>query len=293
MAMLLAGFSAMTPVAGQIQLLATGGSSTFLGDLGGKPVIGTHDIQDVDLQSTRYMLGAGIRFPFGQYVSGRLNGYYARVAANDKYTSNPERRNRNLNFFSPIVGGSAMLEFKLPSQGKPGNWYVFGGVEYFKFDPRTKYNNQTVRLQPLGTEGQFFMSGRSPYKLTSLAIPFGIGYTFFKGDRGSLSTELVCRKTFTDYMDDVSTTFVDKTQLLASNGQMAVDLSDRSLGDIPFFSDPGTIRGHSSSNDNFFFLSVTYAYTLGARKGTSASFNHKYGHRRVKHSRGNRCNDIF
>ncbi|MBK8080358.1 MAG: hypothetical protein IPK25_08795 [Saprospiraceae bacterium] len=36
---------------------------------------------------------------------------------------------------------------------------------------------------------------------------------------------------FTDYLDDVSTVYPDKTLLLAKRGQTAVELSDRSLID--------------------------------------------------------------
>jgi hypothetical protein len=155
-------------------------------------------------------------------------------------------------------------------------------VEYFHFDPRTKYNGATVRLQPLGTEGQFFLPGKKPYSLYSFAIPFGVGYNLIEAARSTLSFELILRKTFTDYIDDVSTKYVDKAQLLASNGQLAVDLSDRSHGDIANFSDPGLIRGHSDHNDNFFFLSITYSYKFGSKKPADAGFYRGYHHRKPR-----------
>ena len=261
-----------TNAQGQMQIFVNGGSSHFLGDIGGKPSLGTHDIQDLNLRSTGYFAGAGIKFSLSDYFALRMGGYYGKISADDKYTTNPERRNRNLNFFSNILGGNAMVELAIPINQAPSNWYVFGGLEYFHFDPKTTLNGQTVRLQPLGTEGQNFLPGKSPYKLNSFAIPFGVGYTFYEGPFSKWGVELNMRKTFTDYIDDVSTQYVDKTLLLANSGQTAVDLSDRNLGDIPNFSDPGTIRGHSNHNDNFFFMCISYSFKLGASKPSNASF---------------------
>lgn len=250
----------------QVNLILSAGSTHFLGDLGGSFTNGTPSIADLNLQGTRYMGGLGMRVNLGKTIALRAGGYYGRLAASDKYTTNPARRNRNLDFFSPIQGGNLILELKLlPNKQKFHKLYIFGGIEYFHFDPRTHYNGRVVRLQPLGTEGQFFMPGKSPYKLTSLAIPFGFGFNFLSSTHGYWSFELSSRKTFTDYIDDVSTNYVDKTQLLASNGQTAVDLSDRSLGEIPGFSAPGAIRGKPTYTDNFFFLCINYNIILGGK----------------------------
>lgn len=249
----------------QVQWIASGGSSHFLGDLGGKTSQGSIDIADLNLPSTRYALSAGLRVHLGPYFALKSGAYYGRLSADDKYTNYLPRKNRNLNFFSPIYGANAMLEahFGL-SRGDYKRFYVFGGIEYFHFNPKTRYNGQVVELQPLGTEGQNFMPGKSPYSLTSWAIPFGFGYKFYYFPSGFLSLELCARKSGTDYIDDASTNYPDKAALLASDGQMAVDLSDRSLGAIPGFSDAGAMRANSGYNDNFFFISVSFNRTIGA-----------------------------
>lgn len=248
------------PLKAQIELIATGGSSHFLGDLGGKPTVGTNGIADLDVQSTRYMAGLGLRFNLGHRVALRGWGYYARLAADDRFTTNRERHMRNLNFFTPVLGAEAMLEIKLREGYNGSRWYAYAGAGYFKFNPQTKYMGEKVELQPLGTEGQYFLPGKSPYKLSSFTIPFGVGYKFPASKFGYLSVSVDSRKTFTDYIDDVSTQFVDKTALMASNGPVAVALSDRSNPDgrIIGFSEPGAIRGNPNNNDNFFFLSVSY-----------------------------------
>lgn len=266
MAFVIAG--TITRVNAQTEILITGGTSTYLGDLGGKPGFGSNDFSDLDYESTRYMVGLGLRQNIGNRLAVRGTVYYTRLTADDKYTSNVERKMRNLNFFTPVVGGDAVVEWKFGNGGSrfsTPNWYVFAGIGYFKFDPKTNYNGSKVRLQPLGTEGQFFMPGKSAYKLGSFTVPFGIGYKFKPTKFGYLSVQVDGRKTFTDYIDDVSTQYVDKTQLLASNGPVAVALSDRSNPDgrIIGFSDPGAIRGNPNHNDNFFFMSVQYNIILG------------------------------
>lgn len=279
------------PVNAQTEIIVSAGTSHFLGDLGGKQTFGTNDLSDLNFGSTRYMAGLGVRQNFGKRLAVRGSFYYARISASDKYTNNVERHMRNLSFFSPVYGGDALLEWKFGNGSKQldqYNWFVFAGIGYFKFDPRTKYNGQTVRLQPLGTEGQFFLPGKSPYALHSFSIPFGIGYKFKATKYGYLSFQVDGRKTFTDYLDDVSTQYVDKTALQASNGAVAVALSDRSNPDgrIPGFSDPGAIRGNPNNKDNFFFLSLSYNIVLGNRDH-SAGFRkaQRNSHPSVK----NRC----
>jgi hypothetical protein len=268
-------FSMSNTTRAQIELVITAGSSHFLGDLGGSFTDGKPTIKDINLQGTRYMIGSGLRVRMGKKFAFRAGAYYARLSADDKYTLNEGRRNRNLNFFSPITAMNAMFEYHFFNKNKLPVFYLMGGIEYFHFDPRTLYNGREIRLQPLGTEGQFFLPGKSPYKLNSFALPFGIGLEFGHKYNGYWTFEISARKTFTDYIDDVSTKYVDKAQLLASNGQIAVDLSDRSLGLIQNFSAPGAIRGKPDHTDNFFFLQISYNWILGGKHFNAQSGGHK------------------
>lgn len=253
-----------------IDIYFGGGSASFLGDLGGKPFLGTNDAQDLDLLSTRYALTAGARINFGKYVALRTNIWYARLYGNDKYTINRERRDRNLSFFTNILEGDALAEFNIlrTNQGK-GIVYIFGGVGYFHFNPKTRYNGQVYELQKYGTEGQYGMPGKSPYALTSICFPNGFGYKRAIGRGQYLAFELNMRKTKTDYIDDVSTRFADPNVLIASKGPIAAQLADRSQGNVPNLSSPGSIRGHDWNNDSYFFINITYNITLGVGRGGS------------------------
>ncbi len=70
-------------------------------------------------------------------------------------------------------------------------------------------NGEWVDLKPLRTEGQGLIPGREEYKLTQLNIPMGIGVKYFLTETFHVSSEVLHRKTFTDYIDDVSTNYVD------------------------------------------------------------------------------------
>lgn len=250
-------------VAQQSDLTFSFGESTFLGDLGGKPGLATNDFQDINLSSTRYAAGFTYRHKFNENWGFRTQFNYLRVSGNDKFTKNRERHMRNLSFFSNIQEFSVAGEFYL---GKTGMNTIFVGAGVFHFNPKTRYNNQVYTLRNYGTEGQYFLPGKKPYSLYSLCIPFGVQFLVKAyRDNSFLSCEIGFRKSFTDYIDDVSTNFVDKTALAASNGQMAVNLSDRSVSDIPGFSAAGAIRGDSKDKDNYSYIVVTYSIPLGFR----------------------------
>lgn len=142
------------------------------------------------------------------------------------------------------------------------------------FNPYTKLNGTKHYLQPLGTEGQNYDQNNPPYALSATVYPFGLGYRIPAG-RGQLSFELAMRKSTTDYIEDVSTTFRDPALIQANapagQGQTAVDLADRSISTIPGFSDPGAIRGDPADNDNYFFIMVFYHIPLSAG-GNNGSF---------------------
>ncbi len=63
------------------------------------------------------------------------------------------------------------------------------------------------RPAALRTEGQGFTeyATRKEYKLMSMNIPIGVGVKYFMSENVNISFEIIHRKTFTDYIDDVST----------------------------------------------------------------------------------------
>ena len=106
--------------------------------------------------------------------------------------------------------------------------YVFGGIALYHFNPYTRDTSGTkYYLKPLSTEGEGFIDGRNNYNLTQFAIPFGAGVKLSLSDNVNVGFELGYRKLFTDYIDDVSTTYVDQSSLLVNRGSKAVELAYR------------------------------------------------------------------
>ena len=239
----------------KLDVFAGASSSHFLGDLGGKAVIGTNDFQDLDLPSTRYGLTMGARLRLNKTFALRANLWYARLAASDQLTSNSSRQVRNLSFYSRIWEADALAEMTvLSSRDRRKSLYVFGGIGRFSFNPKTKYNGQVYALHDIGTEGQYLTQ------------------------RAYLSFEINGRKTTTDYIDDVSTTYADPYLMLTQQGQLAVDLSNRRAQIV----EAGQQRGDSKNNDSYFFFSISYNHTIGAN-------NHLEGLYKRQHRGTDKC----
>lgn len=180
---------------------------------------------------------------------------------------------RNLSFKSYIFEGSIQMEFNfLPyyTGDVRDRWapYLFAGVGFFSFNPKAYYDGVWYDLNKLGTEGQGSAQyqDRKPYSLVQLSIPMGIGFKFSIAKNISLGVEYGIRKTFTDYIDDVSKTYVEPNVLSGTNGQMSVILSDRT-NELPgyegIYNVPGSDRGNAALDDWYAFFGVTLTFSMG------------------------------
>ena len=145
--------------------------------------------------------------------------------------------------------------------------YVFAGVSVFNHNPRAFYNGQWIDLQPLGTEGQGTTAfpERDPYGLTQVGVPMGGGVRIALTEKWTLGAEVKFTKTFTDYLDDVSTTYVAQDVLIAENGILAWNLSNRTgeyLNTEPLNWDEAVVRGDPADKDWFIVGGITIARNL-------------------------------
>ena len=109
-----------------------------------------------------------------------------------------------------------------------------------------------------------------------MVIPFGGGLKFSLSEDIFLRLEAGIRKTFTDYLDDVSTTYANRADLLANNGAKAVELSFRGDELKPAFVYPneGAIRGSPKRTDYYYTVGASISFRLnagGERSGPSRS----------------------
>lgn len=122
----------------------------------------------------------------------------------------------------------------------------------------------------LHTEGQGFKEypKRKDYKLRQLNIPVGAGIKYEINSFLNARVELVYRILDTDYLDDVSTTYIDGSlfpnHLPPSLAALAQQLYDRQ-GELDPTHDPviDGQRGDPSDKDAFFSIQLKLGITLG------------------------------
>ena len=149
--------------------------------------------------------------------------------------------------------------------------YIFCGFGVFKFNPKAKYVDPSTgeaiwyALQPLGTEGQGTKAypDRVKYQLIGVSMPFGLGYRWRISESVHLTVEYGWRKTWTDYLDDVSKTYVGaQVRGAGAGGSIAATLADRS-GEVEpgYVNSPGIKRGDDSLNDWFSYFNVSITFS--------------------------------
>lgn len=203
----------------------------------------------------------------------RIMASYGYISGDDSKSKIAYNVNRNLSFESSIIDASGFFEFNfLPYETGTKEKrlkftpYLFSGLSIFRFNPKAELNGRLIPLRDLGTEGQN-IPGNSTYSLTSYALPIGGGVKVSLGNIG-IALEVCARRTYTDYLDDVSTIYPDKNALLTYGGPEAVLFSDRSLPS-PNPSDslntiyPGKQRGSSENDDWYIFTGITIFFRLG------------------------------
>lgn len=211
-----------------------------------------------------FAAGVFYRHNWNRHWSYQLELNYGRISGDDAVATTGFEKNRNLSFYSDVLEFSPLIEFNFfpyetGNSEFPFTPYLFTGISVFRFNPKAELNGTTYELQPLGTEGQG-LDGTSLYNRISFALPIGGGIKINMG-RFGLGIQVGARRTYTDYLDDVSTVYPDMLKLLAARGPIAVALSDRSLfvgdtsGNFPKIA--GKQRGFSTDNDWYLFAGLT------------------------------------
>jgi hypothetical protein len=266
------------------------GPMFFLGDLGGHHGKGTTFLKDLNLPLTKLMKGVFITAYPNEWLGVRAAANIGQLTGEDniintKGVNELWRKQRNLDFKSNISEAyiaaevfPLMLLYNGEEDYKPRlRPYGVIGVGVFHFNPKGSLtdangNKTWYDLQPLHTEGEGFaeVPQSKNYALTQYNIPLGFGAKYFLSDRVNLSLEFLERKTFTDYIDDVSKDYIDPNlfdkYLTPQNAAIARAISDKVFGivtpNVTRYS-PGTQRGNPNQNDAYFSVSLKLAIRLG------------------------------
>jgi hypothetical protein len=244
------------------------GGSNYAGDLTPSPLV---------LTETHPAGGAFLRYNVNKYFAIKGNVYYGRISGSDADATTARIVERNLSFRSDVLEVGANAEYNLGGYEAGSRKhrfapYIFGGLAVFKFNPQAETPaGEWVDLQPLGTEGQGTTqyNNRHKYSLAQISIPLGAGVKWNVGGAWTLGIEAGSRKTFTDYLDDVSTTYVERDILEKESGELAANMSNRT-GEIPPYQrqevNGTTQRGNPTNKDWYMFAGITVSYTLMAKK---------------------------
>jgi len=284
-------------ITGHWEASIMGGATNFLGDLGGNKGVGTHFIKDFNGPATRPLVGVSINYFKYSWLSIKGSINYTTITGADsliKNTGDAERWRwyRNLSFRSRVIEGNISAEiypvmlFDKEVEIHTFSPYIGLGVGLFHFNPKAYYNGQWVALKPLRTEGEGFsglnsytdpVTGKTTsvpypknYHLLQVYIPLTVGLKIYINNTFAVSAGLIFRKTFTDYLDDVHTYYIDPSlfdkYLSPSQATLAKALYSRSI--TPWKVKPAIFKANPNDNDSY----VTMFLTLSMRFGGGPRF---------------------
>ncbi|MBI3517995.1 MAG: hypothetical protein HY062_01375 [Bacteroidetes bacterium] len=195
---------------------------------------------------------------------------WGNVMGDDSQSEDADQLQRNLNFKSQIIEFNAIaefnfLEYRISNDKYKFTTFLFLGIDVFNFKPRAQVGNYWLELQPLKTEGQ-----SKAYKLTQVSIPFGIGAKMNVSKKVGIGIEWGPRKTFTDYLDDVSGTYPDPLITPFSSSKSA-SLSDRSKN---AGNNINKQRGNPRTKDWYFFFGITLNIKLNFKAPPCYAYDH-------------------
>ena len=280
------------------------GASNYLGEMGGtnepgKGATRKNFVSDMKLDQTHFAGGVWGRYRIHPLLSVRANLMYLRISGADSLSSNPERNGRNLHFRNDIFEFSLQAEynfFTAPDITKRGRIridfgsYVFVGAGIFYHNPKAFYILDWEALQPLGTEGQGIVEEidgklRKKYSRIQFTIPVGLGFHYTVKRKWRFGWEIALRKTFTDYLDDASTIYIDP-QLFYDNYDTETAVKAEYLANQSATSEavlngetnvdaygPGGITGNPKYKDFYMYSAFSMAYVV---RGKSNFYCSKY-----------------
>lgn len=239
------------------------GASNYMGDLPGK---------HVDYDKSSLAVGFFLKYNVTEYLSARVGYMQGRISGDDQFSeAKSGRKSRNLHFESKIkeiniLAECHFLAFAFDGERPLFSPYVFGGIAGFHHNPMANINNELVALQPLGTEGQNLEGGPDKYGLYQIAIPAGFGTEIKVGSVAKIGFEIGVRKTFTDYLDDISSVYPD-IEALSDADPLSASLSYRTPeydAEYQELNPVGNIRGNSEHKDWYGFAGLSFTFNVSA-----------------------------
>ena len=270
---------------GKFELGLGVGPIFFLGDLGGSAGVGRSFVKDLDFPLTKLNKGLYFTYYPTEWVGLRIAANVGQLEGDDAQAPSKggweeDRKYRNLHFRSDIQEAYAALEF-YPTvffeqyDGLQGKFrpYAIGGAGIFHFNPQAKdVDGQWVDLAPLKLEGQGFPQypDSKPYELTQMNLLAGFGFKYYIKENMYLGLEILHRKLFTDYVDDVSHNYYIDPIHFDANLPPAQAAQARRMYYRGTYTFPTTrpyeefaYRGDPKQNDSYFSSIIRFGWRIG------------------------------
>lgn len=246
------------------------GTAHYFGDLNTR----------ASLNRLKPAVGVFFKKQFNNYLGVRVSAHYAQLGYSDIYSKNEYQKNRNLSFNSDIwefavQGDFNFFKFVPNDPAYSFTPFISIGLGVFSYNPYAYLDGQKYFLRPLGTEGQNIgyagIDGkkRKPYGSMAVCVPIGFGVKYNINEKLNLSLQVTHRLTSTDYLDDVSTTYigVDKFAKLP-NGQLSTAglLQDRSYEKGATIGIEGRQRGWSKQKDQYLIAEICLSFNIRSYK---------------------------
>lgn len=231
------------------------------------------DLSQNTLDPTQYNLALGgfLRYHLSTQISVKAHVYGGTLTGSDDYSSS---RARNLHFKSNLVefgvqGEYSLFSYEMLDKTHVSTPYLFAGLSAFYFNPYADYKGSARELRLLGTEGQGIKGYDDIYKRVQLSIPLGLGIKVAINQVTNVGVEFGIRKTFTDYIDDVSGAYPEMADLFETRGALAHALSYRSGEYEDRYRNvdvSGRLRGNPDNNDLYFFGGIMLSFNFKVGK---------------------------
>ncbi len=227
-------------------------ASNYSGDL-------TRDNASV-LRQTKPGFGLALDYWLDELLGFSVQYECLHVSADDALSEVEWQKKRNLNFSSPVYSSDLLAQINLSNIFLP-HWHrvkmkLIGGYGFFRFKPTARWNDKEYSLRELGTEGQGMVGYRPRYSLHSTALNFGWGMEVNISAHWIFSSQILFRKTNTDYLDDISNSYVDYATLAEQNGLVAAELGNK------IKAPQGSQRGNPVDNDWYQSVSIGFKYKI-------------------------------
>jgi hypothetical protein len=170
-------------------LLITAGTATYFGDL-------TTDLHSLTFNPN---LGLGLSYNLTRLFGARAELNYFRLGAIKSDMSGDISFSSNNFEFSGVVLYDLQSHIKPASKRNKVSSYIFAGFGITSFHSKVEKSGNFISYDSLSESKH---SGYTP------VIPFGAGVKIKLGSKTDLILELGYRKTFTDYLDNVSPHYI-------------------------------------------------------------------------------------